>query len=478
MARQNSTNPLSWAAALIPAVLFAIVWVPDRSVAPMLHTEANALLHSQLGAGALWHESRITGRGELLYWLLASPVSGRADALAILRWASLVAGLVVVLAAARTAAAMWGAGGALLCGGFLVVQPLLVELSLSAGPQIPALAALALAGWQLTSRLENYEELGAGTAIVHAILLVLAVGLDLAVVPALVAHVIYAATMRPSARGWRQLVACWLSASAAAAWVWWGGGPEGGSQDVATVWAAVHEALAGPSSLFWLGPASAVLVLLVSALSSAADSLLDTGLGMSLGMLVLVPLAWVLAGSQWHGAMDTSAMTPLVLGMGLFVGCAAGQWRGQTRQRLVVVVLTLALGLAGWLGRQSVAPSWHNADGNPPLARDLVLRATPGELIVVDDASAPGLSAALADRMGDRRLWQQARDALPDAHLVVFTPDTLDPWSTRPAGLDDARGRLVWVGTQNSSVTLAPRCSPGDTEHYGKMTAREFDCGS
>lgn len=473
--RSASALP-GWFAALLPAALFAVLWVPLRATAPMLHTEASVLVHGQLGPATLWRESATTGRTELLYRLLASSVANRADALAVLRWASLVAGVLVVLAVARTAAGLWGAGAALVCGGFLVVQPLLVPLSLGAGAQLPALAGIALAGWQLTSRLEHYEELGAGTTVLHALLLVWAVGLDLTLAPALLAHIVYAATMRPSARGWRQLVGCWLLAAGTGAWVWWGTAASTSIRGAAVVWAAVRDSLAGPSPLFWLAPALALLVLVVSALGSGGRSLLDPGLGLALGLLIVTPVACVLAGPRWRGGAGSASMTAVVLGLGLLIGCAGGQWRGQGRQRFVVGVLVAALALAGWRGRVLVAPSWHNADGNPPLARDLVLAASAGEVVVVDDASAPGLSAALADRMGDHRLWQQAREALPDARLVVFAPVSLEPWSSRSADVDEARGRLVWVGAQSAAATPPLRCTARGTDHYAQMVVREFDC--
>ncbi|SER94304.1 hypothetical protein SAMN05443377_12045 [Propionibacterium cyclohexanicum] len=476
MAPRSSNDPLGWLATLVPTVAFGVLWLPSRALAPMLHTEADNLLHAQLASGALLEGSGVTGRAPLAYWLLAGPMADRSDALTMLRWVSLIAGIIVVFAAARTAAVCWGAASALVCGGLLVVQPLLVPLATTAGPPIPALAAFALASLLTATRLRDYEELGSGTAILHALLLVLAVGLDVSLAPAVIAQIAFAAAKRPSARGWAQLAAGWLLAAAAAAWLWSGGGPRTGPQTMAAVWRELGQALAGPSSLFWLVPAAALLVILVSALDSGGAALRDPGLALAAGLVVLTPLAVVLGGGRWPGAMGAETMTSVVLGVALLAGCAAAQWSGRTRHRIVVVALVVALALVGWRGHALVAPSWHNADGNPPLSRDLAMRAQPGQVVVVDDLAVTGLGAAVAAQLGDARLWQQSRADLPAQHRTIFSVVSSSPWATRPAGLEGVHGRLVWITAEDSPRSAPPACTPTRTDHYGAMEMTEFAC--
>lgn len=480
MARHSSVDVLGWLAASLSVAAFAFLWVPVRGLSPMTHGEASALLHAQTGWSVLVRGHSATGSHDLLYWLLASPIAARPDALELLRCVSLLAGALVVASAARTAAVLWGGAAALVSGGLLVVQPLVVPLSTTAGPQALALAALALAGWRLASRLQSYEELGAGTAILYALLLVLAVGLDIDLAPALVAHLVFAASKRPSARGWVQLVVGWSLAAGATAWGWLTGGVTSGvtagAQSPAAVGNALRQAVAGPTPLFWLVPVGCLVVLLVSALGSRGRSLADAGLGMALGLVIATPLAVVVCGSRRHGALDATTMTSIVLGMALLAGCAAGQWRGQTRQRLVAAVLVAGLAFAGWYGRGPVSPSWYNADGNPPLARDLALGAETGEVVVVDDLAAPGLSGALAAQLGDTGLWRQAREGLTSSRPTVFLVSSVAPWATRAAQLDDVHGRLVWVGPGSVPADVPQRCTLAGTDRHASMTTSRFDC--
>ncbi len=71
------------------------------------------------------------------------------------------------MALRATAGRLWGTGEHSVAGGFLVANPAIVTLALSARGEMPGLALLALASWLLVALLESYQDLGLGLASLH-----------------------------------------------------------------------------------------------------------------------------------------------------------------------------------------------------------------------------------------------------------------------------------------------------------------------
>lgn len=482
MATRAYSRLLEWGTSALLAALFVVLWWRQRGVAPALHEEAWSLLHAQLGFSGLWQATAQMDRSWLAYWLCLVPFGSGADALLMARTISLVCAAVVVLAVAATAGRLWGFGGALVAGGFLVANPAFVSLALSARGEMPALALLALATWLLVARLESYQDLGLGPALVYGLLVSAVVLVDLSLAPILIAHLLYAATMRPSPQGWRQLVPSWLIAAGFSALIWVNGHAErpshAGVNWFTTAWDPAVEAAGGVSGRSLMIAAAVIIV--ISIVNSRGNAFFDTGLGLALIMMAAQPLATAALALSGRVPGPDQVFGATTLGMALLLGCAAGQWRGVNMHSLVVFLLVASIGILGWRGYGTTKPSWRNLDGNPPLSRDLALTTTAGDVIAVDESSGPGLTGAIALSLGDQRLWQQAREQLSSASPRVFVVGSRDPWTSRDATAAEARGDAVstvhWVSLDKTSTPGWAQCVTVGSNDYAGAEVRHLSC--
>ncbi|CEG92608.1 glycosyltransferase family 39 protein [Propionibacterium freudenreichii] len=493
MATRASSWLLEWGTSALVTALFVVLWWRQRAVSPATHEEASSLLHAQLGVGGLWTATAHADRSWFAYWLCLVPMGSGPDALTVARTFSLVCAAVMVFALAATAGRLWGTGGALVAGGFLVANPAIVTLALSARGEMLGLALLALASWLLVALLESYQDLGLGPGIVYGLLLAAMVVCDLTLAPVMVAHLFYAATMRPSGEGWRQLVPGWLAGAAIAVLIWANGhagytvapGPQDGSGQLRAVVRLLLDASGDFPGQVMLG--GAALIIIIAIVNTHGNAFFDTGLGLAVLMVVAQPGADLLLALTGRATPPDQVLGATTLGAALLLGCAAGQWRGANMQSLVVLLLAAGLGIFGWRSYSQVKPSWRNADGNPPLARDLMLTTAPGDVVAVDEKSGPGLTGAIALAMGDQRLWQEARDQLTAASPRVFLVAGHEPWASAPASTAQAGGNLTgagltgsvrWVSLDASSAPDWQHCTIKDSDPYARATVTHLECAA
>ncbi len=480
MTSRAASRALEWVSSAAVTAVFIALWWRHRAISPASHQEAFSLLHAQLGVGGLWTLGSHPNGDWLGYWLALVPVTAHGDALLNARTFSLVCAAVVVFALCATAGRLWGAPSALVAGGFLLANPAIVSAALTARGEIFGLALAALATWLLVSRLESYQDLGLGPTIIYTLLIVLMVVVDRGLAPVLLGHLVYAATMKASPMGWRQLVPGWMVALAVAAllWVNASSSPAADHQGIGQAVEMLRAGIGSSTSLMLL--AGAVVLIVVAIVRTHGNAFFDTGLGLGAALLGAQPLvvaAMLAAGAHVDPDRLASAST---LGAALILACAAGQWQGCSARPLVALVLIAGVGVGAWRDQSTSGPGWRNDDGNPPLARDLIATAQAGQLVAIDEQAAPGMTAALAMQMGDQRLWTQARDELAAESPRIFVVESADPWASVQADSEQLpgaySGTVSWITLDSASSVGWSDCQVSDSDPYADARLIKLEC--